>query len=412
MSKKIIVAIVLIFAVLGTGFFVWRVQNTRARAEKVESEILKGLTADEINIVLNNHSTTDSSGAAGITQSPEARQLFLKGMREYLALAAQARREGMTEDEDFEVNLAHKKNLLLADLYQAKLSADKGENYIVPKEELEAVWRDQQNEKQFTTDMDTLRRIQNSVARERGEKQAYEKLQGGALLKARENWARAKVISEKAKADTEFMKRKELELRLKILEAGILSADYLRKHWADKVRATDSEIAQYLAAHPEYDLAKKREKAELILQRAKAGEDFGKLAAEFSEDRSTKDKGGLYENVEKDSLWAEVETAALSLEKGQVATRLIETHTGFHIVKLENKQIKKEPNGKETINFSVRHILFQNGFEEPNGRPGVPPPFMNPVEIAKAEVEREKRNKMVEEIIGRGEIVLPEDFVM
>lgn len=40
------------------------------------------------------------------------------------------------------------------------------------------------------------------------------------------------------------------------------------------------EIADYLAVHPEYDVKKKQEKAEMVLRRAQAGEDFSK--SEFS----------------------------------------------------------------------------------------------------------------------------------
>ena len=233
------------------------------------------------------------------------------------------------------------------------------------------------------------------------------------MVKAREKWARTKILADKAKADVEFVKQPEVRLRLKIVEAGVLSADYLRKHWAKNIKATSREIADYLAAHPQYDVQKKREKAETVLRRAQAGEDFSKLAAEFSEDRATKNKGGLFENVEKDTLWAEVETAALSLENGQIAGKLVETNTGYHIVKLENKQIEQAKNGGKTVKYSVRHILLQKNFEDPaTNHPEIPSPFITAEEIAKTEVEKEKRNRFVEDVIRRNQIILPEDFTV
>jgi hypothetical protein len=413
MSKKSLIIILSLIVALGAGFFIWRVQDTRAKAEKMEAEILKGLTAEEINLVLQSQALSDGAGVVGITEQAETRRAFLKGMREYLALAAQARREGLTEDANFKINYEHKKNLLLADLYKAKLTKEQGKHYIVPKEEMDAIWTDPKNEKQFNMDMDALRAIQTAVARERGDQMSFPKLQGGSLVKARENWARTKILSDKAKADFGFMSKPEIGLRFRIVEAGILSADYLRKYWSKDIKATVQEIAAYLAAHPEYDLNKKREKAELILRRARAGEDFSRLATEYSEDRLTKNKGGLYENVEKDTLWAEIENAALALEKGQIAGKLIETNSGFHIVKLEDKQINQEKNGSQTIKYSVRHILLQNTFEEPgNYNPDIPAPFLKAEEIAKAEIEKEKRNKFVEDITGRNQIVLPEDFTV
>ncbi|MDQ3750290.1 MAG: peptidylprolyl isomerase [Acidobacteriota bacterium] len=413
MSKKSLVIILVLFAAVCAGFLIWRVQDTGAKNAKMEAEILKGLTAEEISFVLKSESSNDGLGVDRIAQNAETRRAFLKGMREYLALAAQARREGLTEDTNFKINFEYKKNLLLADLYRAKLSQEQSKYYVVSEEEIKAVWRKPENEKQFEIDIDTMRAIQTAVARVRGDEQAFPKLQGGSLLKARENWARTKILSDKAKADAEFVQKREVQLRLKIVEAGILSADYLRKHWAKNIKATEQEITAYLSAHPEYDLKKKREKAEMILQRVRVGEDFSRLAAEYSEDRSTKKNGGLYENINKDYIWAEVENAALALEGGQVADRLIETQTGYHIVKLDNKQIKKEKDGSETVKFSVRHILLQKNFEEPGNRnPDVPPPFIKAEEIAKAEVEKQKRNEFVEDVIGRNQITLPEDFTV
>ena len=160
-------------------------------------------------------------------------------------------------------------------------------------------------------------------------------------------------------------------------------------------------------------MSKKRGKAESLLRRAQAGEDFSRLAAEYSEDRLTKSKGGLYADVEKDTLWAEVEAAALALEKNQIADQIIVTHTGFHIIKLEDKQISPEKNGGQTIKYSVRQILLQNTFEEPgNHNPDIPAPFLKAEEIAKAEIEKDKRNKFVEEISRRNPIVLPNDFTV
>jgi len=409
MSRKSLIFILALIIAIGGGVFIWRVQDARAKDARMESEILKKLTAEDINLVLKSQA---DSGAAEINETAETRRIFLRGIGEYLSLAAQARREGMTEDANFKINFEYKKNLLLADLYRAKLTKEQGNYYVVPKEEMDAVWTNPANDKQFNTDMDTMKAIQAAVAKERGEIYSASTLQGGSLVKARENWARTKILSDRAKADANFMSKPEIGLRVKILEAGILSADYLRKHWAKNIKATSADIAAYLAAHTEYDPNKKREKAETILRRAQAGEDFSRLAAEFSEDRTTKNKGGLHENIEKGMVWAEVENAALALEKDKIADRLIETETGWHIVKLENKQIKREKDGKETFKYSVRHILLQKNFEEPSSNPEIPAPFLKAEEIAKTEIEKEKRVKFVERIGQLNEISLPEDFTI
>lgn len=409
MSKKSLVIILALIVAVGAGFFVRRVQDTRAEAAKIESEILTQLTAEEIELIIKN----GDSNLGKIAENAKSRRLFLRGLREYLALAAEARREGLTEDANFKVNLEYKQNILLADLYQAESGTENSEFYAVSKDEIEAVWKNPANEKQFEIDMDTLRAIQTAAAKERGEQISIQKFQGGTLQKARENWARTKFFSDKAKADAEFLQKPEVQLRLKILEAGILSSDYLRKHWAKNIRAAEQEITDYLAAHPEYDVKKKREKAEMILRKAQAGENFSRLAVEYSEDRATKNNGGLYENIGRDFLWAEVENAALALENNQIADRIVETDTGFHVLKLENKQIESEKNGSKTVKYSIRHILLQKNFEEPNiNNPNIPPPFIKAEEIAKTEIEKQKRSEFVAAVIERSKIVLPEDFTV
>lgn len=405
MIKRPLVLLVVLASIAIAAVAVWRIQDTRAKESRAESESLMGLSAEDIRIVLASQADPSSTG---IAENVETRRAFLKGMREYLALAAAARNEGMTEDPAFRINFEHKKNILLADLYQAKLSKDSGNPYLVPREVLDNVWKDAANERQFEIDIATMQEIQNTVARERGENFTVNKLQGGSLIKARDNWSRVRIFSEMAKKDPVFMSQPVIGLRTRILEAGILSADYLRKHWS-KVKATEADIAEYLRTHPEYDVNLKREKAESVLKQAKAGADFARLAAEFSEDRTTKNKGGLYENIERNALWPEVESAALALEKGQIADRLIESETGFHIVKLESKQVGQDGGGT----YSVRHILLQKKFEDPgNTNPEIPSPFLTASEIAKSEVEKEKRNRFVDQIVQRGDISLPEDFVV
>lgn len=409
--KKNILIIAVIFGVALSGIFLWRFLDTPAKADFKKTQPLTKLSAEDINLVLGSHKDGGKDGVSNITQSAESRKIFLKGLREYLALAAQAKTERLDEDATFKINFEYKKNGLLADLYKEKLTKELGTPYQLSKEELETVWQKSENQKQFDNDIETLRQIQIQVGKERGGQINIPKPQGGALEKIRENWATAKILSDKAKADLDFMSKPELNLRIRILEAGILSADYLRKHWSESVKATPEEIKNYLTAHPEYNLEAKLEKAKSLLKRVQAGEDFAKLAAEFSEDRPTKKKGGLYENINTDFIWKEVEKAALALEKGQTANSLVETNTGYHIVRLENKKIIKEADGLEKVVFSVRHILLQKAFEEPgNSNPEVPSPFMQPDEIAKGVIETEKRNALVSKIINANEISLPDEF--
>ncbi|MBC7795567.1 MAG: peptidylprolyl isomerase [Pyrinomonadaceae bacterium] len=411
MSKKISIIIAVLIAVIGGSFFAWRSQNARANSEKIEAATLKELTATDVQKVLESEAKIDRLAVEAIVKTAETRKAFLSGINEYLAIAAQARREGFAENPDFKINVEYKRNMLLADLYRAKLSEGQTKSYIVAETDVKSVLDNAENQKQFGIETETMRKIQKAVAAGRGKESTIPPLEGARLAQAQQNWAKIKFLSERAKADADFMSQEYVRLRLKIVEAGILSNDYLQANYPKNIKPTNDDIKSYLSAHPEFDLNKKREKAESVLQRVKNGEDFAKLATEFSEDRQTKEKGGLYENVEKDFLWIEIEKTALSLDKNQVADKLIETNTGFHIVKLENKQTKKDRDGREITIFSVRHILFQYAFEEPeDNKIGVPPPFMKAEEIAHAQIEKEKRNRFVSAVVAQNPVKLPNDF--
>ena len=81
--------------------------------------------------------------------------------------------------------------------------------------------------------------------------------------------------------------------------------------------------------------AAKHKKAEDLLKRARAGEDFAKLAKENSDDPGSKDKGGEYQFA-RGQMVPEFESAAFSLKTNQVSD-IVTTPYGYHIIKLSEK---------------------------------------------------------------------------
>jgi peptidyl-prolyl cis-trans isomerase C len=79
----------------------------------------------------------------------------------------------------------------------------------------------------------------------------------------------------------------------------------------------------------------KRKLMEELLKRARAGEDFAKLAKEYSEDPGSKDKGGEYK-FPRGQMVAEFEAAAFALNTNQVSD-IVTTRFGYHIIKLSEK---------------------------------------------------------------------------
>lgn len=79
----------------------------------------------------------------------------------------------------------------------------------------------------------------------------------------------------------------------------------------------------------------KRKLADDIRKRAADGEDFSKLAKEFSDDPGSKDNGGEY-TFGRGKMVPEFEAAAFSLTTNQVSD-VVTTQFGYHIIKLSEK---------------------------------------------------------------------------
>jgi len=86
---------------------------------------------------------------------------------------------------------------------------------------------------------------------------------------------------------------------------------------------------------PEDKKAAKHKLAEDLLKRARAGEDFAKLAKEYSEDPGSKDKGGEYQ-FPRGQMVPEFEIAAFALKPNEVSD-IVTTQFGYHIIKLTEK---------------------------------------------------------------------------
>jgi len=108
-----------------------------------------------------------------------------------------------------------------------------------------------------------------------------------------------------------------------------------------------------------------RKKATDVLNRAKKGEDFSKLAKEFSEDSSAS-RGGTLGTFGRGRMVPEFEQAAFTLGPGAISD-LVTTQFGFHIIKVNSRQDSRLRTFDE-IKEAVRpRLLFEKANEKAKG---------------------------------------------
>lgn len=92
------------------------------------------------------------------------------------------------------------------------------------------------------------------------------------------------------------------------------------------------------------DSAQAKTTALEVLAKAKAGQNFGKLAEKYSEDEGSKNNNGEYA-ITKRGVWVKpFEEAVFNAEKPGVLPELVETQFGYHVMKvLKTKFTRQEP---------------------------------------------------------------------
>lgn len=171
------------------------------------------------------------------------------------------------------------------------------------------------------------------------------------------------------------------QMRLRLVQEGTAQAALVR---GLKIDVTDAEAKQYYDDHPaefeqpdmlhiaqvylsvrdpitgaelsDADKAAKEKEAEDILKRARAGEDFKKLVTQYSEDVTSKDKGGEY-TIARGQTLPEFEAAAFSLNTNQISD-VVTTASGYHVIKLLDK-IPAKKLDYATIADNLKKILIQ-----------------------------------------------------
>ncbi|MCE5200041.1 MAG: peptidylprolyl isomerase [Armatimonadota bacterium] len=183
--------------------------------------------------------------------------------------------------------------------------------------------------------------------------------------------------------------------------AGTKVSALAEKVVTQQTKVTDAELSEYIKARhilvrfpqDEKDKAKGEEaakqKIDEIAAKLKAGEDFSKLADQYSEDpgndREGKKQGGDLGWFNRGRMVQEFETAAFALKAGEVSEP-VKTFYGYHIIKVEKLGRDATPAEKAELKKMVmdRKVPTQMGqwFQELQAKAKVVNNLMAPVVAA------------------------------
>jgi parvulin-like peptidyl-prolyl isomerase len=174
---------------------------------------------------------------------------------------------------------------------------------------------------------------------------------------------------ESSRFKTEDALREEIKKYVMpdILEAKALAPIYSQiKVTEEDAKNYFNEVSQVRARHilikvdegaDEKTVNEKKALATELRQRILKGEDFAKLAKEYSDDTGTKDKGGDLGFFSKGQMVKEFEDAAFSLKPGEVSD-VIKTKYGFHIIQVLDTKIRGR-SYDQPEKVKAKHILIK-----------------------------------------------------
>jgi peptidyl-prolyl cis-trans isomerase C len=391
-----VIAMMLLLGVLVSGLVFVQWNSSSPKTVK--------LTAHDMQIIFQE--LVPPQQQQQIASDPEERKKLVADIKKLLAVAQVAEQEGYAEHADLKTQLSFQSDRACNDAYRKKNPDAK-----VPDEEINAYYA------AHPKDFDDFLQ---------GNPRAAQQAQGPQREELKKQLGEFKVIAERARK--EGLDREDLtRLQILLTRSQALAGAYLgelQKN-ADKLVA-DGDVEQYYKDHPEdfdeirvrhilistqpkpeaepeedpknskagKDSKEKkpadkpktltkdeaRKKTEGLLERARKGEDFAKLATENSDDPGSKDKGGEYDFFARGKMVPEFDKAAFALKPGEIS-ELVETEFGFHIIKLEERRTAAAPDTDEKVKQQIVEKLKQ-----------------------------EKLEAKIEEITASSDVVVPEDF--
>jgi PPIC-type PPIASE domain len=377
MTKATIAGVIAIAAAGLLIFWQWTTGHARAL----------NLTPDDMSLIAES---APPQQRLALSSDPTARKELATNIRELLALAEEARAKGYADRPEVKNTLEAMRHFVLAQAYVTKQREGGATGQPFTPEEVENFLKEPGRDAQFNQFISDAQKA-GLFGEGEGEITDQQKEQ------FKQRWAPAMLLSRKA-SEAGLDKERKTQLQIELQRANFLAQSYAEE-LVKGLEPSDADVDAKLAGA--------RQKADELLKRARAGEDFETLAKQNSAEPGASERGGDLGWFGRNQMVKEFEETAFAMQEGQLSD-VIETAFGFHVIKVESRRSKDEA-GKPEEQVKARHILIRpEGIAEPN-RFAAPQPLREQI---KESLARERQKQKIKEVVDRSKVQVPEEFVV